>query len=386
MKSATRRVFLMDTLALGASMALASPLLGKVGSMEKKNLLILGGTSFLGPAIVHAALGRNHEVTLFNRGMTGADLFPDLETIIGNRDPNIEPGLSGLKGRSFDMVIDTSGYVPWMVRESAQALRDHVEHYVFISSISVYPTYSEIGMTESAETARIPEEAMARYESLTFADGYSPRLYGALKAGCEREAEKAMPGRVSNIRPGLIVGPRDRTNRFTYWPVRVEKGGEVLAPGTPSDPVQYIDVRDLAEFCLAAAEKRAAGLFNATGPVGGMEMGHFLNACKEVTDSDANFVWADADFLTSQGVSAWQNMPMWVPPSGDYAGFGRISVDRAIKAGLSFRPVADTIKTTLNWYHNDAPEKVRASLKAGKSAGLSAEREAEVLAALKERE
>ncbi|HEY0093963.1 MAG TPA: SDR family oxidoreductase, partial [Archangium sp.] len=250
-----------------------------------KRILILGGTAFLGPQLVEAARARGHTVTLFNRGKTRPQLFPDVEKLHGDRDPTKGEGLKALEGRTWDAVIDTSGYVPRMVRASAQLLAPHVGQYLFISSISVYKDMSRPGLDETAPVATTSEPDN---------ETIGGENYGALKALCEQEAEAAFPGRTTNIRPGLIVGPEDPTQRFTYWPERVARGGEVLAPGDGSDPVQFIDVRDLAEWTLLALENRDVGVFNATGPTQPLTVGEMLEACKQAGQSDATFTWADA--------------------------------------------------------------------------------------------
>jgi 2'-hydroxyisoflavone reductase len=346
----------------GSVFARAKPAKGKGGL----KILILGGTKFLGPAVVDAASRRGHTLTLFNRGKTDPGRFPNLETILGDRDGN----LKGLEGRKWDAVVDTSGYVPRIVRDSTNLLKDNVSQYVFISTISVYSDNSKAWMDESGPLMQVsdPNNENVREN------------YGALKALSEQAAESIMPGRVTNIRPGLIVGPDDPSDRFTYWPVRVAKGGEVLAPGAPADPVQFIDVRDLGAFCVKAIEDHTVGVYNATGPNTGEKdetgIGALLDACNKVGGGKASFTWCDAAFLDEQKVQAWSDMPVWVPPSGDSAGFSRTSCAKAIARGLTFRPVPDTVKATLDWFRTEPADR-QAKLKAG----LPPEREAEVLAA-----
>jgi 2'-hydroxyisoflavone reductase len=330
---------------------------------RKLKLLILGGTAFLGPHTINAARARGHEVTLFNRGKTNPELFPDLEKLRGDRDGD----LGALVGRTWDAVVDTSGYVPRLVRMSAELLAPSVAQYVFISTISVYKDYSVIGMDESAPLATIADPTT---EQVT------PETYGALKALSEKAAEFAMPGRTTVIRPGLIVGPEDRTDRFTYWPVRVARGGEVLCPGTPEDPIQFIDVRDLAEFIVVCLEDKVIGTFNADAPAGVLTMGKLLETCREVTAADARLTWVDADFLAAQNVNAWQDMPCWVPAVGPEAGFGRVNTTKAHAAGLGQRTLDDTVRATLAWWRAEPADR-RQSLRAG----LAPEREAAVLAA-----
>jgi 2'-hydroxyisoflavone reductase len=330
-----------------------------------KRLLILGGTGFLGPQLVEAALARGHTVTLFNRGRTRPHLFPQLEKLRGDRQTG---DLEALKGRSWDAVLDTSGYVPRVVRASAELLAPSVGHYVFISTISVYKELPRPGMDEEAPVATVEDPTTEDVR----------QHYGALKALCEKAAEAAFPGRATHIRPGLIVGPDDPTQRFTYWPVRVARGGEVLAPGSGEDPAQFIDVRDLAEWSLHTVESQTFGTFNATGPATPLSMRGLLEACKQASGSDATFTWADAAFLERQGVRAWMDMPVWVTPTGELAGMSSVSNARAVARGLKFRPVVETARDTLAWFRGQPAER-QAELQ--KRAGLSPEREREVLAA-----
>jgi 2'-hydroxyisoflavone reductase len=375
-----------DVLALGAAMAAAGGI-GGFGSMafgrgrqqsksqegaapeaEKKlSLLILGGTGFLGPHIVRAAVARGHTMTLFNRGKTNPDLFADMETLHGDRNGDLD----ALKGRQWDGVIDTSGYVPKQVADSAGLLAASVKQYVFISTISVYAMLDKPGMDESAPLAQLPPGVPRDTAEVT------GQTYGPLKALCEKAAETAMPGRVTNVRPGLIVGPGDPTDRFTYWPVRVQRGGYVLSPGTPRDPVQFIDARDLAAWVVLTLERGTMGVFNATGPVPAITIGELLDTCKRESGSEAQFVWVDVETLAQHNVHGWSDMPVWVPPVGDSAGFCRVSVDAAAKAGLTFRGVDATVRDTLAWWKGLAEER-RSKLRAG----ISAEREAEVLKAV----
>ncbi len=335
---------------------------GKGKTPKKLSILILGGTRFLGPQVVDAARKHGHSLTLFNRGKTHPGLFPDIEKLLGDRDGN----LKALEGRKWDAVVDTSGYVPRVVRASADLLKDAVQQYVFVSTISVYAKAEKPGMDENGPVATIADPTNENVKE----------NYGALKALCEGAAEQSMPGRVTNVRPGLIVGPGDPTDRFTYWPVRVARGGEVLAPGTPADPVQYIDVRDLGDWIVKAIEDRTVGVYNAVGPKEELGMGHLLDACNATGGGKATFTWADAAFLDDQKVAAWSDMPVWVPPIGEDAGFSRISSARAMGRGLAFRPVEETTRATLEWFRTE-PAEHQAKL----TSGLTPEREAEVLAA-----
>ena len=329
-------------------------------------LLILGGTRFLGRHLVDVALDRGHEVTLFTRGTTNPDLYPALERIRGDRDPTVDggAGLAQLEGRWWDAVIDTSGYVPRVVRASAERLAGAAAHYTFISSISVYRDFAQPGIDETYPVGTLDENV----EEIT------GDTYGPLKALCEREVERAFPGRALIIRPGLIVGPHDPTDRFTYWPHRVAQGGEVLAPNGPHLATQVIDARDLAAWNLAMVETLAAGPFNATGPVPALSLGEVLDACRRVSDSDAALTWVDEPFLLEHEVKYWQDLPAVLPERDPkYAGMARIDVSKAIEAGLAFRPIDETVRDTLEWH---ATRPAAAPLKAG----LTRERETALLA------
>ncbi len=297
-------------------------------------LLIIGGTGFLGSHLAEAALARGYELTLFNRGQRNPHLFPDVEQLHGNRDGT----LTMLEGRQWDVVIDTCGYVPRIVRMSSQALADTVERYIFVSSISVYEDFSQSESDESLPVGTLQDESV---------EEISEETYGPLKALCEQAAEQVMPGRVLIIRPGLIVGPRDLSDRFTYWPYRVAQGGEVLVPGKPEQPVQFIDARDLAVWTIQMAEARKTGIYNATGPDSPLSMQHFLDECKAATGSNAHFVWVSESFLSEREVT----LPLWVPQED--IGFQTINCRKALHDGLAFRALADTIKDTLAWKGND---------------------------------
>jgi 2'-hydroxyisoflavone reductase len=368
----SRRGLIQGAAALGSLWAVgcASTKDGPPGPapVSKKKILILGGTGFLGPALVEAAQPRGHTLTLFNRGKTRPGLFPDVEKLHGDRDGHLE----ALAGRKWDVVIDTSGYVPRVVRASAELLAPNVEQYLFISTISVYKDMDRYGLDEDSAVATVEDE---KTEDVS-------KYYGALKASSEKAAQAAMPGRATIVRPGLIVGQGDPTDRFTYWPVRVARGGEVLAPGDGADPVQFIDVRDLAAFILGLAEQRAVGTFNAIGPAKTLSMRELLEACKAANGGDARFNWVDSDWLVDQQqVIPWSDMPVWIPRSGDVKGMGRISNARALAHGLAFRPTVDTARDTLAWFKTQPPERQQKL-----NAGLSAEREREVLAAWHQRQ
>ena len=299
------------------------------------NILILGGTAFLGPHIVEYAISKGHKLTLFNRGKTNPGMFPDVEKLIGDRDGD----LKALEGKKWDAAIDTCGYYPRVVKDSAELLAKAVNQYVFISSVSVYADFKKIGIDESYNVGRIEDETTEKITGET---------YGPLKALCEQAAEAAMPGRTTNIRPGLIVGPLDRSDRFTYWPVRVDRGGEVLSPGDPNASVQIIDVRDLAGWIVRMVEDGHTGVYNAVGPKGTLTLQELLHGCKVVSGSDASFTWVDSKFLLSQNVGPWMELPIWTGEE-DSPGFEKVSNKKAVEKGLAFQPVGSTIKDTLEW-------------------------------------
>ena len=300
-------------------------------------LLILGGTLFLGRALVEAARAGGHEVTLFNRGRTNPELFPDVERLSGDRAGD----LAALAGRHWDAVLDTSGQRPDHVRSTAELLADRVERYVFVSSMSVYADVSKTGIDERAPVATISDERVheARQQD-----------YGALKALCERAVEAALPERALQLRPGLIVGPHDPSDRFTYWPHRIARGGEVLAPGHPNRRIQFIDVRDLAEWTLRMVEERATGTYNAVGPDPEPEMEELLHVCRTISGGAVRITWGSEPFLLSEGVKPWTELPLWVPESNpDLAGFLAFDASKARRAGLRFRPIEETVRSTLEW-------------------------------------
>jgi 2'-hydroxyisoflavone reductase len=336
-------------------------------------ILILGGTGFIGSFQVRYALSRGHEITVFNRGKSHPGKLPQaVEQLTGDRNGQLDE----LKGRKWDVVIDNPTTLPVWVRDSAKILKGNVEQYVFISTISVYSDMSQPGMDESGPLRKYegPDDAaMNETPETLFAS--NRRLYGPLKVISEREVEKWFPGQALIIRPGLIVGPGDETDRFTYWPLRVARGGEVLAPGEATDPVQFIDVRDLAEWTIRMVEQGATGTYNATGPKEKFTIGEMLDSIRQVTKSEARFTWVKAEFLAAQKVWAWSDMPVWMPAQGEVAGFCQISIHKALGKGLTFRPFSDTTQATLEWIREQPPER-QEILKAG----ITARREAELLA------
>lgn len=337
-----------------------------IRAAKGKRILILGGTGFLGPALVELARPRGHVLTLFNRGKTRPQLFPDVEKLHGDRDGQLD----ALKGRAWDAVIDNSGYVPRHVRLSAELLAPNVKRYLFVSSISVYPDDLPPGADEDAPLQTIADPANEEVRE----------HYGALKALCERAAEAAMPGRTAVVRPGLIVGPGDPTDRFTYWPVRLDRGGEVLAPGDGADPTQVIDVRDLAAFMLGLVEAEETGTYNAVGPTPPRPMKDFLEAIRKGTGSKASLTWVPWPFLAKHGVQPWTDLPAWIP-AAEGAGLSSVKNGRAVAKGLRQRPLEDTARDTLAWWKAQPEERRGKPLRAG----LSAERERQALAAWRER-
>lgn len=364
--STSRRSFLGGLAAAGLGAPLLKPRRApdRPEAPQQLRVLILGGTGFVGPHIVRAALARGHQVTLFHRGKTNPGLFPELEHLKGDREKG---DLAALQGREFDAVVDTSGYVPAHVAATAALLAKTCRHYTFVSSISVYAAFGERAgsLDESAELDTVADDKVADVDTIR---GSMP-FYGALKARCEAAAEAAMPGRVANVRPGLIVGPGDTSDRFTWWPHRVDLGGEVLAPGDPDGQVQCIDARDLAAWFVHCFEQQVVGVFNADGFAGPVTMQELLHGCKCATSSSVTFAWASEEFLREQQVGPWMQMPLWIPREG------RSLVDnrRAVQHGLRFRPLGDTIKDTLQWCKQERGDKPFLRT------GLLPEREAELL-------
>lgn len=378
--STSRRKFLkLSAIAGGAGFFSSSSVvstLARAGSWWSKpkplRILILGGTGFTGPLQVKYALSRGHQVTVFNRGKSHPGELPkEAEQLLGDRNGQLD----ALKGRKWDVCIDVPTTIPVWVRDAAQILQGNVDRYIFVSTISVYSDVKKPGSDETAPLLKY-EGPDAMKETQKSLNDSKYALYGPLKVQSEAEAEKWFPGKALIVRPGLIVGPGDQSDRFTYWPVRIERGGEVLAPGNQSDPVQFIDARDLAEWIIRMAEQGTTGIFNATGPKTKMTIKEMLEGIKDATKSNAQFTWANAEFLAAQKVSPWSDMPVWVPPVGDEAGFTAISIKRALAKGLTFRTLADTTQATLAWFHQQPAER-----QAKLHAGISAAREAEVLAA-----
>ena len=336
------------------------------------NILILGGTRFIGLHMTSLALERGHKVTFFNRGKTHTDRFPEIERITGDRNGQVD----GLKGRKFDVVIDNSGYVPRHVKLSADTLAPNIRQYVFISSVSVYPDFS-VPRDENSPVGKLADETIEKVDGET---------YGPLKALCEQAALKALPGRAAVIRPGLIVGPDDNTDRFTWWPARAARGGEFIAPGAPEDPLQVIDVRDLAAFTMAVIEKNVTSTYNCVSNPNEFKFGDMILDCVHAVHRIPDQiihpwpVWIPADFLEAQKVEPWSEMPAWVPAKGEEAAFASTSNAAAVAKGLTITPIGKTVQDTLAW-HLARPTEEREKLKAG----IAPEKEAAVIAAWKAR-
>jgi 2'-hydroxyisoflavone reductase len=340
-----------------------------INRRKPMRILILGGTGFIGPHQVRYALSRGHQVTLFNRGRQPHEWPGAVEELLGDRNTG---DLKALEGREWDVCIDNPTTLPFWVRDAGRILHGKIKQYLFISTISVYADNLKPADESAPVASYSGKDAMAEtMESLRAAQG---ELYGPLKALSEKEAEQQFPGKATIIRPGLIVGPGDETDRFTYWPVRLARGGEALAPGDGSDPVQFIDARDLAEWTIRMAERHTMGAFNATGPEHQLQMREMLSGIASAIHADFRPIWVAADFLEAEKVEAWSDMPVWVPGQGGTAGFARRSIRKALAAGLTFRPLATTASDTLAWFKQQPAER-QAKLKAG----LTPAREAEVL-------
>jgi len=369
--TSNRRTFIKAGLLGGAAAVAGVPMTARAGDHEAEakplSILVLGGTGFIGPHMVREALRRGHSVTLFNRGRTNDALFPDLETIKGDRDG----GLDGLKGRRWDAVVDNSGYVPRHVQDSARLLAGNTNRYLYISSVSVYRDFN-IQNNEQSALATIADESIEEVTGET---------YGALKALCEQRAAKEIDAsRLTILRPTYIAGPGDHTDRFSYWPVRTRKGGEMIWPGSKTDTIQVIDVRDLANYTVHCLEQNVAGTYNMAAPPGAYTMGELLEDCRAVSAADVEPVWIDEEFAYEQGLIGGRELPTWHPSTGPSAAGGSFSATAAKKAGLQNRPERETLRDILAWW-DTLPAERTAKLRAG----LDASREAELIAAWKER-
>lgn len=333
-------------------------------------ILILGGTGFIGPHQVRYALARGHKLTLFNRGRRPKEWPGEVEELTGDRETG---DLKSLEGREWDACIDNPTSVPFWVRDAGRVLAGKVKQYIYVSSVSAFADMSEPGKTEDAPLARYTGPDVMKETNATLRADMS--LYGPLKAACEVEAEKQFPKMATIVRPPLIVGPGDDTDRFTYWPVRIAKGGEVLAPPA-DDPVQLIDARDLSEWIIRLVEQRSFGPFNAVGPNYELTVAALLHGIRASATSPAKFTFTDAAFLEKQHIRPWNELTVWIPAQGDTKGFHRLSFERAVNSTLTFRPLATTAADTLTWF-NSLPAERRSKMRAG----LSPEKEAAALKA-----
>jgi 2'-hydroxyisoflavone reductase len=352
--------------ASAAGLLVATPLarVFAAGDTRPLNILFMGGTGFIGPHMVRAVAALGHKVTLFNRGKSNPGLFKDLELIKGDR---LTEDIQQLAGRRWDLIIDSSCYVPRAVDMLMGAVAlGAVQQYIFISTISVYKDFSQPGVTEES-----PLQVLEDPESEDV-----NQHYGALKVLCEQRAQAALPGRVTTVRCGVIIGPGDRTDRFTYWPERVYRGGEVLAPGDGNDPVQTLDARDLADWIAHCIQQRVFGVFNATNHAGAVRFRDLLEQSRRNLNPSAAISWVPHEFLLNKGLQQMSDLPLWASPDGPYAGVWQVNSEKAALAGLKHRSLRQSILDTHQWFQSQPTER-REKLRTG----LSAEREAEVLAA-----
>jgi 2'-hydroxyisoflavone reductase len=351
-----------EILRMGAGVA-ASALVGRAGAAQQRTLLILGGTGFIGPTLTQEALARGWKVTHFNRGKTAAAGVAGVETLIGDRKGQLD----ALRGRKWDAMVDDTGFIPKYVKMSAQLLAPNVRYCLFISSISAYASFATPNDVHSPTGKLTDPEA----------DKVTDDSYGPMKALCEQYTWEAFRGRTSIVRPGYIVGPLDKSDRFTYWPVRASRGGEMLAPGTPQDPIQIIDVRDLAAWMMRLVAARTTGYFNAVSPPRAFTIGDLVQASQQASpQAGTTITWVPEDFLAAHWKPDEVDLPPWAPMKGSYAGASLTAVDTAIKTGLRSRPLAETVRDTLAWFQTlpaDRQGKLRA--------GIDPQKEAETLRA-----
>ena len=356
---------IFNTAALGLGLAHGGvPIKRKISQTAKSlRILILGGTAFTGPHLIKYALKRGHEVSIFNRGKTKPtvhkELFDEVEKLIGDRNDNLEV----LKGRQWDAVIDNYATFPRWVRQTTDILKGNAEIYLFTSSLSVHAGFSKRGLNEKDPVATTNDPTIEDMSA-----------YGPLKALSEEVTRKAFGKGAIIVRPHLIVGPGDHTDRWTYWPVRIEKGGEILAPGDYNRPVQYIDARDLAEFEIHLIEQQYGGTYSAVGPLSELNMAEMLYGLRAIVSNDIRFTWIDQEFLEQNDITPWREMTAWMPSGGEFDGFGSFENKKAVSAGLSYRTLADTAQATLSWW-NKLPDERKKQPKAG----LDAQKEKIVL-------
>lgn len=320
-------------------------------STDSRSILVLGGTRFIGPHIVECLADRGHQITLFNRGETDPDRFADVEQLRGDRDSG---DVSALEDRSWNGVVDTSAYHPRAVRQTLRTLGDGPDHYLLLSTLSVYRDFAQMGIDEDYPL-KSPETDTERVDSETD---------GPLKVACERTAEERAPGRLTILRPGVVVGPEDPTDRFTYWPARAARGGEMLAPGAPDHGTQYIDVRDLAEFTVQCLEQHVTGTYNVVIPPARTTIGDIVKTSRRAIDGSATTTWVDGDFLERHDVEPWRDLPLWAPPATRLQGLASIRTDRAQEVGLEVRSLETTVADTLEWFRS-LPDSRRDNLRAG---------------------
>lgn len=363
----SRRQFIKASVLGSAAVVAGVPRIASAGEQKFKplNILVLGGTGFLGPHMVREALRRGHTVTLFNRARTNSSLFPDLETIKGDRDN----GLDGLKGRSWDAVLDNSGYVPRHVQDSARLLAANTDRYVYTSTVSVYADF-KVHNLESSPLATIADETIEEVTDET---------YGPLKALCEkRAASEIAADKLTIIRPTYVCGPGDHTDRFSYWPIRTRKGGEMIWPGKPGDVIQIIDVNDLANFTVDCVDRKVSGVFNAVNSAGKYTMADLLEDSQAVSGTTVDAQWVSEEFLYENDLAGGRSIPIWNPAGGENGGSGTFSGEAARAAGLHNRPERETARNVLTWWDTQSEER-----RANMQAGLAPDREAELIAAWK---
>lgn len=371
-----RRTFLRSSALAGGALgmtgfpSLAGALAGRGAEAGAPlRILILGGTGFIGPEQVRYALARGHTVTLFNRGRTNPALFPTVEKLQGDR--NAPNGLAALAGRTWDVVIDNPTGKPQWIVDAAKVLQGKVGQYIYVSSTGVYANSDRVNPSEDSPLLELSPIAGPEADAAG---------YGSRKARCEQLVQAAFPGKATIVRPGLIVGEGDLSDRFTYWPWRIEKGGEILAPGNVDDPVQWIDVRDLTQWMVRLAESSTMGVFNAVGPLVRTGIGGLLWGIKASYANDARFTWVPQPFLAEHKIRSWAEMPVWAHTGASTLAYCTSKIDRAVAAGLTFRPLGDTVRDGMKWYHS-RPAAEQEKLRAG----ITLEREREVLVAWRAR-
>ncbi len=314
-------------------------------------ILIIGGTKFLGHHLTKESLSKGHQVTLFNRGVSNPELFPEAVKLRGDR----EKDLKILENRQWDAVIDTCGYLPNVVKKSAELLTNNVSHYTFISSISVYTQFYSSKTSENSPVCKITEDELFQAAKIPTDGGLNPTMYDSfypgLKASCEKTVEELFPGKTFIPRPGLIVGPYDYEGRFEYWCKRISEGGDVLCPDQlDRRKIKFIDCRDLTKWIVSMIESKETGIYNTTGPEENLTLKMFFDECKRVSGGDAKFIEASDEFLIKSRINSWRDFPYWIPMNDEnFKGVFDVKNDKAILKGLTFRPISETIKDTISW-------------------------------------